>query len=236
MGSTKNRVSTQLVDYDAQVNALTAGRVKDPFSFLGAHNTQSGTEIRVYLPAALRVELLIDGQVISALRYKHSDLFIAELSSMPSSVYQCQVSYENSDVTFYDVLESCQTLQTFVEHEDSKSLIQGCKRVSNLLKQQDIIKLQSQDINVNYISEPQEQSLYEAMISQKQKLNVCMLEKDHKNVLQVLSTFKKPVDDFFEHVMVNVDDLRIRQNRLVMLAHLEKCFSQFAAFSLIQDA
>ena len=94
MGSTKNRVSTQLVDYDAQVNALTAGRFKDPFSFLGAHNIQSGTEIRVYLPAALRVELLIDGQVISALRYKHSDLFIAELSSMPSSVYQCQVSYE----------------------------------------------------------------------------------------------------------------------------------------------
>lgn len=110
MGSTKNRVSTQLVDYDAQVNALTAGRFKDPFSFLGAHNIQSGTEIRVYLPAALRVELLIDGQVISALRYKHSDLFIAELSSMPSSVYQCQVSYENSDVTFYDEYSFSSTL------------------------------------------------------------------------------------------------------------------------------
>ncbi|MDX1362143.1 MAG: 1,4-alpha-glucan branching protein GlgB, partial [Pseudoalteromonas tetraodonis] len=98
------------VDYDAQVNALTAGRFKDPFSFLGAHNIQSGTEIRVYLPAALRVELLIDGQVISALRYKHSDLFIAELSSMPSSVYQCQVSYENSDVTFYDEYSFSSTL------------------------------------------------------------------------------------------------------------------------------
>ena len=77
MGSIKNMKSAPLADYDAQVTALAAGRFKDPFSFLGAHSTQIGIEIRVYLPAALQVELLIDGQAVSTLRYKQSDLFIA---------------------------------------------------------------------------------------------------------------------------------------------------------------
>ena len=110
MGSIKNKKSALVADYDAQVTALVAGRFKDPFSFLGAHSTQSGIEFRVYLPAALQVELLIDGQAIRALRYKHSDLFIAELSSMPSSIYQCQVSYESNNITFYDEYSFSSTL------------------------------------------------------------------------------------------------------------------------------
>jgi 1,4-alpha-glucan branching enzyme len=110
MGSIKNMKSAPLADYDAQVTALAAGRFKDPFSFLGAHSTQIGIEIRVYLPAALQVELLIDGQAVSTLRYKQSDLFIAELSSMPSNVYQCHVSYENNNITFYDEYSFSSTL------------------------------------------------------------------------------------------------------------------------------
>lgn len=102
--------STPVTDYDSQVTALAAGRFKDPFSFLGTHSTQSGIEIRVYLPAALQVELLIGDQTITALRYKQSDLFIAELSSMPSSIYQCQVSYESNNITFYDEYSFSSTL------------------------------------------------------------------------------------------------------------------------------
>ena len=102
--------SAPLADYDAQVTALAAGRFKDPFSFLGAHSTQSGIEVRVYLPAALQVELLIGDQTITALRYKQSDLFIAELSSMPSSVYQCHVSYKSNNITFYDEYSFSSTL------------------------------------------------------------------------------------------------------------------------------
>ncbi|PWS54617.1 1,4-alpha-glucan branching protein GlgB [Pseudoalteromonas sp. meg-B1] len=110
MGSIKNMKSAPLADYDAQVTALAAGRFKDPFSFLGAHSTQSGIEVRVYLPAALQVELLIGDQTITALRYKQSDLFIAELSSMPSSVYQCHVSYKSNNITFYDEYSFSSTL------------------------------------------------------------------------------------------------------------------------------
>lgn len=102
--------STPVTDYDSQVTALAAGRFKDPFSFLGAHSTQSGIEVRVYLPAALQVELLIGDQTITALRYKQSDLFIAELSSMPSSVYRCHVSYKSNNISFYDEYSFSSTL------------------------------------------------------------------------------------------------------------------------------
>ena len=110
MGSIKNMKSTPVTDYDSQVTALAAGRFKDPFSFLGAHSTQSGIEVRVYLPAALQVELLIGDQTITALRYKQSDLFIAELSSMPSSMYQCHVSYKSNNITIYDEYSFSSTL------------------------------------------------------------------------------------------------------------------------------
>ena len=94
---------SQCADYDAQVNALNIGRFKDPFSFLGAHKvSESNIEVRVYLPGAQHVSLLIDNQIVETQRYKHSDLFIARVSHLPTSPYLCTAKYSDTSTTFFD--------------------------------------------------------------------------------------------------------------------------------------
>jgi 1,4-alpha-glucan branching enzyme len=94
---------SQSADYDAQVNALNIGRFKDPFSFLGAHKvSESNIEVRVYLPDAQHVSLLIDNQLVETQRYKHSDLFIARVSQLPTSPYLCTAKYSDTSTTFFD--------------------------------------------------------------------------------------------------------------------------------------
>ena len=93
----------QNADYDAQVNALSTGRFKDPFSFLGAHVlNESNAEVRLYLPDAQSASLTINNKLVETQRYKQSDLFIAYISQLPDSPYLCTAQYSDTSSTFFD--------------------------------------------------------------------------------------------------------------------------------------
>ena len=111
MSSTAPKDSLQ-THYDAQVTALQGGRFKDPFSFLGAHAYKNGYEIRVYLPAAKNVNIIINDKKVIAKRYNSSDLFIATSNEMPSQPYKCNVEYANSALCFYDEYSFASSLDT----------------------------------------------------------------------------------------------------------------------------
>ncbi|BED91201.1 1,4-alpha-glucan branching enzyme GlgB [Pseudoalteromonas sp. MM1] len=111
MSSTAPKVSLQ-THYDAQVTALQGGRFKDPFSFLGAHAYKNGYEIRVYLPAAKNVNIIINDKKVIAKRYNNSDLFIAASNEMPAQPYKCEVDYAESALCFYDEYSFSSSLDT----------------------------------------------------------------------------------------------------------------------------
>ena len=111
MSSTAPKDSLQ-THYDAQVTALQGGRFKDPFSFLGAHAYKNGYEIRVYLPAAKNVNIIINDKKVIAKRYNSSDLFIATSNEMPTQPYKCNVEYANSALCFYDEYSFVSSLDT----------------------------------------------------------------------------------------------------------------------------
>ena len=54
---------------------------------------------------------------------------------------------------------------------------------------------------------------------------------DYTASLQLLATLKTPVDTFFDHVMVNVDDEKLRNNRLALLAQLHRVMNRIADLS-----
>ena len=58
-------------------------------------------------------------------------------------------------------------------------------------------------------------------------------KKEYGDALMLLSTARKPVDAFFDKVMVMVEDERVRVNRLALLRTLLKEFSTIADFSEI---
>jgi glycyl-tRNA synthetase beta chain len=60
-------------------------------------------------------------------------------------------------------------------------------------------------------------------------------QKQYLDALLLLSTAREPIDNFFDKVMVMVDDERVRANRLVLLQTLLKEFSTIADFSEIAN-
>ena len=54
---------------------------------------------------------------------------------------------------------------------------------------------------------------------------------DYSGSLRLLAALKQPVDDFFDHVMVNVEDEVLRNNRLALLAQLRQAMNRVADIS-----
>jgi glycyl-tRNA synthetase beta chain len=60
-------------------------------------------------------------------------------------------------------------------------------------------------------------------------------QKQYLDALLLLSTAREPIDNFFDKVMVMVDDEQVRANRLALLQTLLKEFSTIADFSEIAN-
>jgi glycyl-tRNA synthetase beta chain len=59
-------------------------------------------------------------------------------------------------------------------------------------------------------------------------------EARYVDVLSQLADLRKPVDDFFEKVMVMADDKAQRENRLLLLEKLRTMFLRVADIALLQ--
>ncbi len=102
-------------------------------------------------------------------------------------------------------------------------VITAYNRVANLAP-----KEAEEKVNVALLQEESEKKLYHAFL--KAKLAFDSTE-DLARCLEELQHLRKSVDGFFDHVMVMVDDDRIRTNRLNLLFALKELFNQVADFS-----
>ncbi|MGQ8821448.1 glycine--tRNA ligase subunit beta [Bibersteinia trehalosi] len=119
----------------------------------------------------------------------------------------------------------------FRELDSAEALAAANKRVSNILAKADIA---IGDIDVSACVEPAEKALAEAVIALKAEVQPLIAQGDYTAVLDKLANLRQPVDRFFDSVMVNAEDQKLRQNRLAILSTLQGLFLQVADISLLQ--
>ena len=104
--------SAQPLIYQSQIEALSAGCFKDPFSFLGPHKiNDSRYEVRCFLPGASTVSVVMGSQQIAAQRQGESDLFVATIDCTSVPEYQLDVSYaDKASHRHYDEYSFASTL------------------------------------------------------------------------------------------------------------------------------
>lgn len=119
----------------------------------------------------------------------------------------------------------------FRELDSAEALAAANKRVSNILAKADIA---IGDIDVSACVEPAEKALAEAVIALKSEVQPLIAQGDYTAVLDKLANLRQPVDSFFDSVMVNAEDQKLRQNRLAILSTLQDLFLQVADISLLQ--
>ena len=118
-----------------------------------------------------------------------------------------------------------EALNEFIKHSESRSLIEANKRIANILKDCDDIEPK---VNFKLFEEEAEIKLYQATQTIAEKLNK---EKDYESIMSSLLALKEVIDDFFDNVMVNVEDTKLRQARLSLIKRVRKLFLSVADIS-----
>ena len=120
-------------------------------------------------------------------------------------------------------------VRVFVTLPESASLAAANKRVGNILKKVEggvPVK-----IDATLFKEPAETALYDALAQIRPKVDAAFESGDYTTSLQTLAVLKTPVDNFFDSVMVNVDDPALRNNRLALLNQLHQTMNWMADLS-----
>ena len=111
--------------------------------------------------------------------------------------------------------------------KDFESVVIGSKRAMNILKGLTSVG----QVDPSLFQEDAEKGLYESLVGMKDKVESHLNRRDYGAALLVLTQLKKPIDDFFDKVMVMVEDQKIRNNRLALLNQISQLFLRIADFS-----
>ena len=115
--------------------------------------------------------------------------------------------------------------------DSAEALAAANKRVANILaKAEGNIGA----IDVALCVEPAEQVLAQSVLSLAKEVQPLIAQGEYTAVLDKLAGLRQPVDNFFDNVMVNAEDVKLRQNRLAILNTLQGLFLQVADISLLQ--
>jgi glycyl-tRNA synthetase beta chain len=128
-----------------------------------------------------------------------------------------------------DISNRLAAVRAFAALPEAASLAAANKRVGNILKKAE--GGVNTTVKADLLKESAEQALHHAVSNLLPRANDTFAAGDYTASLQILAALKAPVDDFFDHVMVNVDDASLRNNRLALLAQLHLTMNRVADIS-----
>lgn len=128
-------------------------------------------------------------------------------------------------------------LADFLETEDGANLLAGYRRAVNILKAEEkkgaLPAEAGPDPELISAGPQAERDLAEAVASALSALASPLDREDFAEAMKVLARLRSPVDAFFDNVMVNDPDTRVRGNRLALLMEIRRALHQVADFSRI---
>ncbi|AEH90065.1 glycine--tRNA ligase subunit beta [Mesorhizobium sp. B1-1-9] len=132
------------------------------------------------------------------------------------------------------IVRRVEALGSFLDTEDGKNLLAGTKRAANILAAEEKKKTAiAQTVEPALFRQDAENSLFAAVNQAEKQAGEAIQNEDFSAAMLALSALREPVDSFFEHVLVNDENLAVRANRLALLARIRSATGQVADFSKI---
>jgi len=148
-------------------------------------------------------------------------------ANIDSNIYEAVLAVSpDSPLDFHLRVEA---LNDFTQSKNSKSLIESNKRIANILKDSDEKK---EELNPIMLVEDSEKMLFKATESLSKKL---LSTKDYKEIMKSLIDLKDSIDSFFNNVMVNVDDEKVKSSRLALIRRVRILFLSVADISYLSS-
>jgi glycyl-tRNA synthetase beta chain len=122
-----------------------------------------------------------------------------------------------------DFAKRLSAIAEFAKLPQAAALASANKRIGNILKKSGGEAALSVDPLL--FQETAERGLWAALSQTESVIAPKLKAHDYVGVLQSLAGLREPVDAFFDGVMVNAEDLKVRGNRLAMLRQLAGHFN-----------
>ncbi|MCK5872550.1 MAG: glycine--tRNA ligase subunit beta, partial [Methylococcales bacterium] len=131
-----------------------------------------------------------------------------------------------------DFMQRLHAVKEFRNLPESQSLAAANKRIANILRKSATKPAES----ISNLVETEEKQLL--LLAEQSAITIKpLLEKsDYTAALLTLAQLKAPIDCFFDHVMVNCEDINLCASRLALLNLLSQQFLQIADISKLQTA
>ncbi|MEE9252242.1 MAG: glycine--tRNA ligase subunit beta [Thermodesulfobacteriota bacterium] len=155
---------------------------------------------------------------------RYRNILTAE--GFPADVVDAVLSCGCDDLL--DTKRKIQALAEFMNMPDFDSLAIAFKRVVNIVE-----GAQNQGASKELMSEQSELSLYESYCAVKADVQKIADDGDYPQILSLMKGLKKPIDAFFDNVLVMEKDEVLRTNRLALLWGIRELFFTVANFSKI---
>jgi glycyl-tRNA synthetase beta chain len=134
------------------------------------------------------------------------------------------------------IVRRVEALAKFLDTDDGKNLLAGCKRAVN------IIRIEEKKDNASYTGAPdprryrqaEEWALAAGIDAARQEASAAVAGEDFAGAMAAIVKLRPAVDAFFDKVTVNVDDPAARANRLKLLNQIREATLAVADFSRIE--
>jgi glycyl-tRNA synthetase beta chain len=158
------------------------------------------------------------------------EFYLRDVRGFAYDVVNAVLAAGSDDVV--DVIARAEAVSKVRGSEDFQAIGAAFKRIKNILRQAEEKKISpAPEFTATNATEEAERNLGDVMANAKTAL--ADKKSDYATALKEIAQLRKPVDTFFDKVMVMVDDERIRANRLALLRDLLADFSTVADFSEI---
>lgn len=134
---------------------------------------------------------------------------------------------EKRPASLYDFDRRIDAIGTFAQLPEAEALAAANKRIGNILKKADVAIAETVDQEL--LQEPAERALAESVEAVYAETGRALAHGDYVDALAHLARLRPQVDAFFDQVMVNVEDEKLRHNRLALLRRLANRLGSVAA-------
>jgi glycyl-tRNA synthetase beta chain len=130
-----------------------------------------------------------------------------------------------------DVVQRLEAVKVFAALPESASLAAANKRISNILKKNEEALAQAGSVDAAVLQDEAEKKLHASVLRVQPEVDAAFEKGDFTGTLRTLAQLRDDVDAFFSDVMVMADDVRLRNNRLALLAILHGMMNRVADIS-----
>ncbi|MEL6504039.1 MAG: glycine--tRNA ligase subunit beta [Pseudomonadota bacterium] len=187
--------------------------------------------VRLVMENSLRLPLAEKAQAVLPFFHDRLKVYLRD-SGARHDLIDAVITPEADDLLA--ITQRVEALGSFLDSDDGKNLLAGTKRAANILAAEEKKGTPVADtVDPSLFETDRERALFDSLEEAEHQARMAIEGEDYAKAMAFLSRLRAPVDAFFEDVMVNAEDDKIRANRLALMRRIRDATGTVADFSKI---